>query len=289
MAIIDQVTLRTGVADWLNRSDLTDAQLDDFISIGETKLYDELRVPTLEALNGFSVVAGNSSITIPEGLLEPIELKYVQSGTCSVAPSTNTTRALCTAASGTWTDSDKDDDVVLSRVDSKVFGNNKMKHAYTRELGNYLLTDSVGNQSAAGEYTLKYYKADDPVGTYSSTATTAGAFVVGKYYTILTVGNTNFIGDGASANTVGVIFKATSAGSGTGTANVETIPWILGTEFESILYAACAVGATFLGDVEMEQKFSELTNNKVNALNQKELRASLKGGSFSSQFSTPLL
>ena len=289
MAIIDQVTLRTGVADWLNRSDLTDAQLDDFISIGETKLYDELRVPTLEALNGFSVVAGNSSITIPEGLLEPIELKYVQGGTCSVAPSTNTTRALCTAASGTWTDSDKDDDVILSRVDSKVFSNNKMKHAYTRELGNYLLTDSVGDQSAAGEFTLKYYKADDPIGTYSSTATTAGAFVVGKYYTILTLGNTNFVGDGASANTVGVIFKATNAGSGTGTANVEVIPWILGTEFESILYAACAVGATFLGDVEMEQKFNELTINKVNALNQKELRASLKGGSFSAQFSTPLL
>ena len=289
MAIIDQVTLRTGVADWLNRSDLTDAQLDDFISIGETKLYDELRVPTLEALNGFSVVAGNSSITIPEGLLEPIELKYVQGGTCSVAPSTNTTRALCTAASGTWTDSDKDDDVVLSRVDSKVFSNNRMKHAYTRELGNYLLTDNVGDQSAAGEYTLKYYKADDPIGTYSSTATTAGAFVVGKYYTILTLGDTNFVGDGASANTVGVIFKATNAGSGTGTANVEVIPWILGTEFETILYAACTVGATFLGDVEMEQKFNELTANKVNSLNQKELRASLKGGSFSSQFSTPLL
>ena len=287
--IKDQVTLRTGVADWLNRSDLTDAQLDDFISIGETKLYDELRVPTLEALNGFSVVAGNSSITIPEGLLEPIELKYVQGGTCSVAPSTNTTRALCTAASGTWTDSDKDDDVVLSRVDSKVFSNNKMKHAYTRELGNYLLTDSVGDQSAAGEYTLKYYKADDPIGTYSSTATTAGAFVVGKYYTILTLGNTNFVGDGASENTVGIIFKATNAGSGTGTANVEVIPWILGTEFESILYAACAVGATFLGDVEMEQKFNELTTNKVNSLNQKELRASMKGGSFSAQFSTPLL
>jgi len=289
MAIIDQVTLRTGVADWLNRSDLTDAQLDDFISIGEAKIYDELRVPTLEALNGFSVVAGNSSITIPEGLLEPIELKYVQGGTCSVAPSTNTTRALCEAASGTWTDSDKDDDVVLSRVDSKVFNNNKMKYAYTRELGNYLLTDSVGDQSAAGEYTLKYYKADDPIGTYSSTATTAGAFVVGKYYTILTLGDTNFVGDGASENTVGVIFKATNAGSGTGTANVEVIPWILGTEFESILYAACAVGATFLGDVEMEQKFNELTINKVNALNQKEIRASMKGSSFSAQFSTPLL
>jgi hypothetical protein len=289
MAIIDQVTLRTGVADWLNRSDLTDAQIDDFVSIGEAKIYDELRVPTLEALNGFSVVAGNSSITIPEGLLEVIELKYVQGGTCSVAPSTNTTRALCTAASGTWTDSDKDDDVTLSRIDAKAFNNNRIKNAYTRELGNFLLTDNEGKQSAAGEYTLKYYKADDPVGTYSSTATTAGAFVVGKYYTILTVGNTNFIGDGASENTVGIIFKATNAGSGTGTANVETIPWILGTEFESILYASCAAGSSFLGDVEMEQKFNELTNNKVNALNQKELRASMKGGAFHAAFSTPLL
>ena len=292
MAIIDQVTLRTGVADWLNRSDLTDAQIDDFVSIGETKIYDELRVPTLEALNGFSVVAGNSSITIPEGLLEVIELKYVQGGTCSVEPSTNTTRALCEAASGTWTDSDKDDDVVLSRVDSKVFGNNRMKHAYTRELGNFLLTDSAGEQSAAGEYTLKYYKADDPVGTYSSTATAATALVAGKYYTIATVGTTNFNSytDGAThANTAGVIFKASGAGTGTGTAYIETIPWILGTEFESILYAACAVGSTFLGDVEMEQKFNELTNNKINALNQKELRASMKGGSFSAQFSTPLL
>ena len=161
-----------------------------------------------------------------------------------------------------------------------------MKYAYTRELGNYLLTDSVGDQSAAGEYTLKYYKADDPIGTYSSTATTAGDFVVGKYYTILTLGDTNFVGDGASANTVGVIFKATNAGSGTGTAYVETIPWILGTEFETILYSACKVGATFLGDVEMEQKFDNLTINKINSLNQKEKRADLKGGIFTHHFSS---
>jgi hypothetical protein len=292
MAIIDQVTLRTGVADWLNRSDLTDAQIDDFVSIGEAKIYDELRVPTLEALNGFSVVAANSSITIPEGLLEVIELKYVQGGTCSVVPSTNTTRALCEAASGTWTDSDKDDDITLSRIDAKTFNNNRIKHAYTRELGNFLLTDLEGKQSAAGEYTLKYYKADDPVGTYSSTATAATALVAGKYYTIATVGTTNFNAytDGAThANTAGVIFKASGAGAGTGTAYVETIPWILGTEFESVLYASCAAGSSFLGDVEMEAKFNELTNNKINALNQKELRASMKGGAFHSVFSDGLL
>ena len=38
--IIDQVTLRTGVADWLNRSDLTDAQIDDFVAIGEARVYN---------------------------------------------------------------------------------------------------------------------------------------------------------------------------------------------------------------------------------------------------------
>ena len=183
---------------------------------------------------------------------------------------------------------DKDDDVILSRVDSKTFSNNRISHAYTRQAGNFLLTDENGEQDTGGTYVMTYYKAGDSIGTYS-TSVTAGAFVVDKYYKILTVGDTSFTGIGASANTVGVIFKATGVGSGTGTAYVESIPWILGTEFETILYSACSIGSTFLGDVEMEQKFNELTTNKVNSLNQKELRASMKGGSFSAQFSTPLL
>jgi hypothetical protein len=285
-SIQDQVTLRTGVADWLNRTDLTDTQIDQFIEIAEARLYEDLRVPTLEVTEAFSVAVANSSITIPAGFIEIIELKHLKGGTCSVSPTTNTTRALCSAASGTWTDDDKDDDIILKRIDSRAFGNNKVKNAYTRELNNFLITDDNGEQKASGEYTIKFYKSEDPVGTYSSTATTAGAFVVGKYYTILTVGNTNFIGDGASANTVGVIFKATSVGSGTGTANVETIPWILGTEYETILYAACTVGSTFIGDVEMEQKFDNLTVRKVVALNDKEKRADLKGGIFTHHFSS---
>jgi hypothetical protein len=55
-------------------------------------------------------------------------------------------------------------------------------------------------------------------GTVGTTTVTAGAFVVGTYYTILTVGTTDFTLIGASANTVGVVFKATGVGSGTGTA-----------------------------------------------------------------------
>ena len=264
MAIIDQVTLRTGVADWLNRSDLTDAQIDDFISIGEARVYEELRVPPLEVVQSFTVTATNSSIIIPAGFIEMIELK-LDGG------------------------ADKDDDVILSRIDSKTFSNNKIKHAYTRQAGNFLLTDNEGEQDTGGTYVMTYYKAGDQIGTYSSTATTAGNFVIDKYYKIASAGNTTFTGIGAANNNVGTIFKATGAGSGTGTANVESIPWILGTEFELVLYAACAVAAVFLGDIEMEAKFNELTERKINSLNQKEIRASMKGSAFSAQFSTPLL
>jgi len=262
--IIDQVTLRTGVADWLNRSDLTDAQIDDFVAIGEARVYEELRVPPLEVVQSFTVTATNSSIIIPAGFIEIIELK-LDGG------------------------ADKDDDVILSRVDSKTFSNNKIKHAYTRQAGNFLLTDNEGEQSAGGTYVMTYYKAGDSIGTYSTTTTTAGSFVVGKYYKIVSAGNTSFTGIGAANNNVGTIFKATGAGSGTGTAYVENIPWILGTEFEAILYATCQVASIYLGDVEMEQKFTELTQRKINALNQKEIRASMKGSAFSAQFSTPLL
>ena len=262
--IIDQVTLRTGVADWLNRSDLTDAQIDDFVAIGEARIYEDLRVPPLEISQGFSVTASNSSIIVPAGFLEMIELK-LDGGT------------------------DKDLDVVLSRVDSKVFNNNKMSFAYTRHIGNFLLSNNVGEQNAGGTYVMQYYRAEDPIGTYSTTETSAGSFVVGNYYKIITVGNTSFTGIGASANTVGIIFKATGVGSGTGKAGVENIPYILSDVFEVILYAACAAAAIYLGDVEMEAKIDALSIRKIDMLNQKEIRASMKGASFSSQFSSPLL
>jgi hypothetical protein len=39
----------------------------------------------------------------------------------------------------------------------------------------------------------------------------------------------------------------------------------------------------------MEEKFDALTEGKITALNQKEIRASMKGAAFSARFSTPLL
>lgn len=47
---------------------------------------------------------------------------------------------------------------------------------------------------------------------------TAGSFLVGVAYTILTIGSTDFTLIGASANTIGVTFVATGVGVGTGTA-----------------------------------------------------------------------
>ncbi len=58
----------------------------------------------------------------------------------------------------------------------------------------------------------------------SPAAITAGSFVTGRRYQILTVGTTNFTTIGASASTVGVQFTATGAGTGTGTA-VEVMDW----------------------------------------------------------------
>jgi hypothetical protein len=260
--IIDQVTLRAGVADWLNRSDLTDAKIDDFIAIGNATIYEQLRIPPLEVIQSFAVTSTNSSIVIPSGFLEMIELKL--------------------------DNADKDLTKILSRVDSKTFSNNRISHAYTRQGNNFLLTDENGEQKAGGTFIMTFFRAEDSVGSYPLPSVTAGNFIVGKYYQIKTVGTTSFTSIGAASNTVDVKFKATGVGSGTGTAHQEFIPYIL-TEFEIILYAACHAASVYLGDIEMSMKFKELMQTKINSLNQKEVRASMKGGGFASRFSSPLL
>jgi len=183
MAITNQATLRTAIADWLNRTDLTDAQLDLFIQMAEAKVYEELRVPPLEKMRGWSVAESNSSILIPTGFLELIELRHIKAGTCSLTA--NTTRTTCTSAGGTWTDSDKNDDVSLGRVDGRAFHNNKLPHAFTRELDNFLLTDEEGEQKASGEYVMKFYKAGDPIGTLVSSVEQIPWILSDQYETVL--------------------------------------------------------------------------------------------------------
>lgn len=57
-------------------------------------------------------------------------------------------------------------------------------------------------------------------GSGYNTAITAGSFVAGLSYTIVSVGTTDFTLIGAASNTVGVTFKSTGVGSGTGTATL---------------------------------------------------------------------
>jgi len=60
---------------------------------------------------------------------------------------------------------------------------------------------------------------------------TAGLFVVNDYYRIEVIGTTDFTLIGATANTVGLIFKATGVGTGTGTAQ-EISPFVTDKAFD---------------------------------------------------------
>lgn len=58
------------------------------------------------------------------------------------------------------------------------------------------------------------------VGKDMNPTITAGAFITGDSYTIVTVGTTDFTTIGSADNNVGTTFTATGAGSGTGTASL---------------------------------------------------------------------
>ena len=68
------------------------------------------------------------------------------------------------------------------------------------------------------KYNYDITSTTNSVSGKDSVVVTAGAFVIGYQYEILSVGDTDFQDIGASADTVGVTFTATGVGSGTGTA-----------------------------------------------------------------------
>lgn len=74
---------------------------------------------------------------------------------------------------------------------------------------------------------------------------TAGAFIVGVRYKILTVGTTDFTLIGASANTIGVSFVATGVGVGTGTATPENSI----AEYDISATAIVGGGTIYTGEV----------------------------------------
>lgn len=72
-----------------------------------------------------------------------------------------------------------------------------------------------GDTVAANGFTVTIDQAVT-IGGANNPSVNAGSFVTGQWYQITTVGTTNFTTIGASANTVGIVFQATGAGSGTG-------------------------------------------------------------------------
>lgn len=92
------------------------------------------------------------------------------------------------------------------------------------------LIDASRETQATDENGILRYSDDiwDPqktyqVGDYFTYSTIrAGNYIPGRTYTILQVGNTNFISIGASSNTVGTTFIATGPGVGTGVAHEST-------------------------------------------------------------------
>lgn len=88
--------------------------------------------------------------------------------------------------------------------------------------------DVVFGPRGGGLYLWKFYAGTG----LTPTATSAGSFVVGRQYTILTIGDTDFTLVGAASNSIGITFTATGVGAGTGTANtqprgtlVSSLPW----------------------------------------------------------------
>ena len=94
----------------------------------------------------------------------------------------------------------------------------------------------------------------------------AGEFIVGRSYTIITVGNTNWIAIGAAANSVGETFVATAAGSGSGTATT-----IYGWSTAQIQYV------TANHDMISQPQFTITLTNSVQGENSVNLVATRNG------------
>ncbi len=278
--ITDQATLRTAVADWLNRSDLTNSQLDQFIEMGESKVYELLRVPALEKTTRHTVVATSSTITIPSDFVELIEIRKTFTGSCDVSPTTNTNPSLCEAADGVWTSTSQSDDVILGRTDTRnMYSSDKhsISNSFARDGAVFKITDEAGNISASGTYLMRYYKTDPAIGTLY---TNAESFRTTQTFCNSLVRQLD--------DTSGSTFTAYSPANGYGDcvinfADVEKIAWLLG-DYEMVLYSSLAIASEYLGNDEDVARYTRLYMDKIQATNKRANDAELSGGNVSMRF-----
>jgi hypothetical protein len=102
---------------------------------------------------------------------------------------------------------------------------------------NFTITGGDGTVNGAGvlfaDGYILFLKSNIEYTSQGSVTKTAGTFVIGEGYNIVSIGSTDFTAIGASANTTGIYFVATGAGSGTGTAN-----WVTNDAYSASTFAA---------------------------------------------------
>lgn len=75
MSITNYTELKTAVADWLNRDDLTDARITDFIQMAENRIFHVLRVPPMEKYANLTTDT-EGKVTVPGDFLEAKDVLF---------------------------------------------------------------------------------------------------------------------------------------------------------------------------------------------------------------------
>jgi len=99
MALTNYTTLKTSIANWLNRSDLTDEIADDFIKLTEADFNSKLRVRKMVAKTSFTI--DTETEALPTGFLQVRDI-YILNGNTKV-PLTYTTPSQMDSTVGTST------------------------------------------------------------------------------------------------------------------------------------------------------------------------------------------
>tara|TARA_R110002126_G_scaffold6091_1_gene32039 strand:+ start:6795 stop:7442 length:648 start_codon:yes stop_codon:yes gene_type:complete len=76
MAITDYITLKSTLADYLHRSDLSDSILSNFVQLGEARINRQLRLLQQEEIATLTLAAGDSTVALPTNWQETIDVVY---------------------------------------------------------------------------------------------------------------------------------------------------------------------------------------------------------------------
>lgn len=110
--------------------------------------------------------------------------------------------------------------IITDGLNGYIYQNSTPPLDYSRASTTVTVTEYLHTR-VTGQTVIIDGDANVPDGSYVITVpqTVAGSFVVGVQYVIASLGTTDFTLIGAQTNAVGIVFTATGAGSGTGTAN----------------------------------------------------------------------